>query len=114
MALPVQDLYTIKDIYELPDGERSELIDGHIYYMAPPSKTHQSISSFLHFEIYGHIKSHSVVNKEKTKASNSHSYWLSTELTSRLELPTSSLPMRCATTCATSASLLSDLCHSQL
>lgn len=27
----------IDDIYALPDGERAELIDGKIYYMAPPS-----------------------------------------------------------------------------
>lgn len=33
--------YTIEDIYALPDGERAELIDGQIYYMAPPTRTHQ-------------------------------------------------------------------------
>ena len=27
----------IDDIYALPDGERAELIDGKIYYMASPS-----------------------------------------------------------------------------
>lgn len=37
MALPKEDIYTIEDIYALPDGERAELIDGQIYYMAPPS-----------------------------------------------------------------------------
>ena len=35
MALPKEDIYTIEDIYALPDGERAELIDGQIYYMAP-------------------------------------------------------------------------------
>ena len=48
--------YTIEDIYALPDGERAELIDGQIYDMAPPSRTHQRISSYLHNEIYNHIK----------------------------------------------------------
>lgn len=49
--------YTIEDIYALPEGKRAELIDGRIYYMAPPSWTHQRISSYLHNEIYTHIKS---------------------------------------------------------
>ena len=34
MALLKEESYTIEDIYALPDGERAELIDGHIYYMA--------------------------------------------------------------------------------
>lgn len=58
MALPAQSLYTIEDIYTLPDGERAELIDGQIYYMAPPSTTHQEISIFLTNEIYNYMKSH--------------------------------------------------------
>ena len=44
MALPKEDIYTIEDIYALPDGERAELIDGQIYYMAPPSRKHQKLS----------------------------------------------------------------------
>ena len=35
--------YTIDDIYALPDGVRAELIDGQIYYMATPTRTHQRI-----------------------------------------------------------------------
>ena len=35
-ALRKEESYTINDIYALPDGERAELIDGKIYYMAPP------------------------------------------------------------------------------
>lgn len=56
-ALAQQRLYTIDDIYTLPDGERAELIDGQIYYMAPPSTKHQRILSFLHLEIGNHIRS---------------------------------------------------------
>lgn len=41
MALAKERLYTIEDIYALPEGERAELIDGQIYYMAPPSTKHQ-------------------------------------------------------------------------
>ena len=48
--------YTVEDIYALPDGVRAELIDGQIYYMAPPSWKHQRISSYLHNEIYNYIK----------------------------------------------------------
>lgn len=41
MPLPQERTYTIDDIYALPEGERAELIDGQIYYMAPPSRKHQ-------------------------------------------------------------------------
>ena len=35
-AVRKEEIYTIDDIYALPEGERAELIDGKIYYMAPP------------------------------------------------------------------------------
>ena len=47
MPLLRERIYTIEDIYALPEGERAELIDGHIYYMAPPNTMHQRISSIL-------------------------------------------------------------------
>lgn len=56
-ALKKKEIYTIEDIYALPDGEHAELIDGQIYYMAPPSWKHQKISGYLHNEIYNYIKS---------------------------------------------------------
>ena len=43
MALPKAITCTLDDIYSLPDGERAELINGHIYNMAPPSRIHQEI-----------------------------------------------------------------------
>ena len=52
----LEKVYTISDIYDLPDGKRAELIDGQIYYMAPPSWKHQKISGYLHNEIYNYIK----------------------------------------------------------
>ena len=55
-ALGVDKTYTIDDIYALPDGQHAELIDGQIYYMAPPSWTHQRLSGYLHSEIYNYIK----------------------------------------------------------
>ena len=54
-ALAPEKTYTIDDIYNLPDGSRAELIDGQIYYMAPPTRKHQEILSFLHAAIYNHI-----------------------------------------------------------
>ena len=36
--------YTSKDYWNLPDGQRAELIDGQFYNMAPPSRIHQEIS----------------------------------------------------------------------
>ncbi|MBO5353708.1 MAG: Uma2 family endonuclease [Lachnospiraceae bacterium] len=57
MPLLKEQRYTIDYIYNLPDGERAELIDGQIYNMTPPRRKHQKISSLLHFEIVSYIKS---------------------------------------------------------
>lgn len=54
-ALRKDEIYTIDDIYALPDGKRAELIDGRIYYMAPPSWKHQRISGKLYQEIANYI-----------------------------------------------------------
>ena len=51
MALAQEKLYTIDDIYALPDGERAELIDGELYMMTPPGTTHHRILSHLFTEI---------------------------------------------------------------
>lgn len=55
-ALKKGELYTIEDIYALPDGERAELIDGKIYYMAPPNYKHQDILAELLYLIRDYIK----------------------------------------------------------
>lgn len=55
MPLLKEQTYTIDDIYSLPDGKRAELIDGQIYYMAPPSRIHQKISWKLHQTIANYI-----------------------------------------------------------
>ena len=49
--------YTIDDIYALPEGERAELIDGKIYYMAPPNRRHQDIIFSLSRKIADYIES---------------------------------------------------------
>lgn len=55
MALPQYDEYTIEDIYNLPEGTRAELIDGQIYYMAPPTRKHQDIAGTLYRKIADYI-----------------------------------------------------------
>lgn len=55
-AFNQEKIYTVKDIYALPDGECAELIDGRIYDMAPSSRIHQKISMFLSNEISTYIK----------------------------------------------------------
>ena len=47
---------TIEDIYNLPEGTRAELIDGSIFYMAPPGRKHQQILSALHAAISNDIQ----------------------------------------------------------
>lgn len=51
-----EELYTIDDIYALPEGERAELIDGQIYDMAPPGWKHQGLVQFLCREIGNFIQ----------------------------------------------------------
>lgn len=57
MALAQERIYTIEDIYALPDGERAELIDGRIYDMAPPNMVHQRMLGGLYNIICNYIKS---------------------------------------------------------
>ena len=56
-ALRKEEIYTIDDIYALPDGERAELIDGKIYYMDPPNTRHQRILLSLSRKIADYIES---------------------------------------------------------
>lgn len=55
MELPIT--HTIDDIYALPEGKRAELIDGKIYYMAPPSRKHQQLLLSLSRSIADYIDS---------------------------------------------------------
>ena len=56
MPLPKEANYTIDDIYNLPEGERAELIDGQIYYMSPPARIHQKLIFELSLLIGNYIK----------------------------------------------------------
>lgn len=51
-----EKIYTVDDIYDLPDGKRAELIDGKIYFMAPPNTKHQTLVMELFYQIKDYIK----------------------------------------------------------
>lgn len=48
--------YTVNDILALPEGERAELIDGHIFMMASPTNIHQSIVMWISASLFYHIQ----------------------------------------------------------
>ena len=52
-----EEVFTIEDIHALPEGERAELIDGQIYYLAAPTRTHQRILLSLSRKIADYIDS---------------------------------------------------------
>jgi len=56
-ALRQLEYYTIDDIYNLPDGQRAELIDGELYMMATPSRIHQRLVMMLSNSIFNYIQS---------------------------------------------------------
>lgn len=47
---------TIEDIYNLPDGQRAELIDGELYMMATPDRMHQELVMILSNSIFNYIQ----------------------------------------------------------
>ena len=51
------EYHTIEDIYNLPDGQRAELIDGELYMMATPGRIHQRLVMELSFRIRNYIGS---------------------------------------------------------
>ena len=52
----VSPRYTIEDIYALPAGVRAELIDGKLYYMATPTRTHQKLAGEMFLAVANYIK----------------------------------------------------------
>ena len=51
-------IYTVEDIYALPNGQRAELIDGQMYMMAPPRRIHQELVSQFTKVIGQYIDAH--------------------------------------------------------
>lgn len=58
MPLPKSNNHTSEDYWNLPEGERAELIDGHLYSMAPPSSTHQELIFQLSHLLWDYIRTH--------------------------------------------------------
>ena len=54
----LKDYYTAEDYWNLPEGERAELINGKFYDMAPPSRIHQRLVSKLTSAIDQYISDH--------------------------------------------------------
>lgn len=59
-SLPQEQFYTSQDYWNLPGGQRAELIDGRMYHMAPPSRIHQKLISKLVLQIGNYISSNHV------------------------------------------------------
>ena len=57
-ARKYDEVYTIEDIYALPEGERAELIDGQLYMMATPGLDHQDILFSMGRKMADCIESH--------------------------------------------------------
>lgn len=58
MPLSERKIYTCEDYWNLPEGERAELIDGQLYGMAPPGRIHQKLITQFTFSIESFIKTH--------------------------------------------------------
>lgn len=50
------DYDTMEDIYNLPDGQRAELINGKLYMIAAPGRIHQELVSDFTYLIKDYIK----------------------------------------------------------
>lgn len=57
MPLAKSGNYTTEYIYNLPEGQRAELIDGQLYDMAPPNRIHQKLINRLSQKITNYIDS---------------------------------------------------------
>ncbi len=57
MSTEDKKIYTVDDIYALPEGVRAELFDGELVMMASPSTVHQEILMWLSVKIYNFIHS---------------------------------------------------------
>lgn len=56
MPLPKGKTYTSEDYWNLPDGQRAELIGGQLYDMAPPSRIHQKLIMELSATLRDYIR----------------------------------------------------------
>ncbi|RKI41767.1 Uma2 family endonuclease [bacterium D16-51] len=52
------EYHTIDDIYNLPEGQRAELIDGELYMLAAPGIKHQRLVTEFTYLIKNYIRCH--------------------------------------------------------
>ena len=64
-ALKKEEIYMIDDIYALPEGERAELLDREIYYIAPPSSKQMDFYKKLFKYRTARVKEYWVVDPER-------------------------------------------------
>lgn len=57
MQMLQERTYTSEDYWNLPEGQRAELIDGKLYAMTPPNRIHQEILMELSATIRNYVKS---------------------------------------------------------
>ena len=55
MSLPDNTTYTAEDYWNLPEGERAELINGQLYALASPSRIHQQLITELLFIFHQYL-----------------------------------------------------------
>ncbi|MCI8711062.1 MAG: Uma2 family endonuclease [Ruminococcus sp.] len=55
-ARKIRKSFTIDDVYALPEGQRAELIDGDLYMMASPGRTHQELVKEFTYLIESYIR----------------------------------------------------------
>ena len=58
MPLPDKKTYSSEDYWNLPEGDRAELIDGQLYAMALPSRNHQKLIAAFTKILGNYIDSH--------------------------------------------------------
>ena len=63
MSLPDNPICTAEDYWNLPEGERAELIDGQLYALASPSRIHQEIIIELTYHFQHYIKSNKLSDR---------------------------------------------------
>ena len=52
-----KNVFTTADIEALPEGVRAELINGEMFMMASPTRTHQKLLGDMYVKVYNHIAS---------------------------------------------------------